>query len=41
MAVWVIPTFTDPAAAMPKIDSRNAGVFGQSMPILLSLFFFK
>ena len=34
-AIWIIPTLTDPAAAMPNIDSRNAGVLGQSMPTLL------
>lgn len=29
-----LPMLTAPAAAIPKIDSRNAGVFGQSMPTL-------
>lgn len=29
-----LPMLTAPAAAIPKIDSRNAGVFGQSIPTL-------
>ena len=33
--ISIIPTLTAPAAAMPNIDSKNAGVLGQSMPTLL------
>lgn len=36
-----LPMLTAPAAAIPKIDSRNAGVFGQSIPTLLNPCFLR
>jgi hypothetical protein len=36
-----LPTLTAPAAAIPKIDSRNAGVLGQRIPTLLNPCFFR
>jgi hypothetical protein len=37
----LLPTLTAPAAAIPKIDSRNAGVLGQRIPTLLNPCLFR
>ena len=36
-----VPTLTAPAAAIPNIDSKNAGVLGHKMPTRLNPCFFK